>query len=268
MTSYAITTDSGVLGIHSEMRTKRSKRFKNLPRVLSSHELSSYWIFRHASVSLEPHDALIVLSPEPLQSTTFMRMMCSLLPTDEGTVLGDARSLLTMAVKKRVVRTLSVRQSVFMLAGLGGLTDAEVAERFARIASMARIKKILNERIDELPHAIWQQIAFSVAMFAPADILAFDGTATVGEPKFLKQCPARLQSARDAGQALMLTTRDPNLVRSLGTKAILLDDEATHELSISEAASYISDEKKSGRRKRRKTRRQMDMGDDEETLGF
>lgn len=253
MNTYAAAIDMGVKGTRSTIRTRRSNRFKKLPRMFGRHQLSEYWIFRGANIDVNPGDVVIVLGDSDLLPTTFMRCLCDLLPADEGIVKAESRSILVPPPRNKAIKLLSVRQAVYMLAGLSGMTDREVAERFEAIVDMAGVRGILHETIDDSPPDVKQKIAFSIAMAAPADLVALDRTAIVGDPDFKSKCIPRLETARDRGQSLVIATKNPGLIEAMGSKAIILGDTHSRAVSSTEAVEYVKSAKAAQRnlRKRR-----------------
>ena len=266
MTTGPVAKDVGLQILEKTLRSKRGKRFRKLPRVMARHDISMVWIFRGANVSLTPGDVLITLGEENLQPTSFLRVLCGLLPPDAGTVKVSDRSLLANQPKPKTLLNLSVGQSVKMLAGLYGMTDEETAERFDAICQMALVTKILHEPIDDQRPWLRAQLAFATAMHAPVDVLGLDGIAIVGEPKFREQCLPRLRAARDDGRILLIATRDPTLVRALGTKAILLGEDESVELSVSDAATYLEESSKSRKKGRRRLRQLMLDNEDDDDM--
>lgn len=263
MNTLSAATNVGVQGIRSTVRIRRSQRFKNLPRMFGRHEFSTYWVFRGANIEVGSGEVLIVLGNDPLMCTTLMRCMCGLLPADEGTIEGDARSILVSPPTGKALRLLSLRQSILMMAGLYGMTDRQAAERFDAIASTAGVQDSLPLTINDAPPSMKLQIALSVALHAPVDLLAFDGTARGGDPDFAKHTIARLTAARDKGQALLIRTENVALINALGSKAIILGEEVSRTASIAEAIDYLKGGKNA---EPEPVRQNTDDEDDEEDV--
>lgn len=267
MRTFSSAMNVGVRGIQSTIRTKRSRRFKNLPRLVGRHELTTYWVFRGVNVEVCPGDVLIVLGPDELMCTTLMRCVCGLLPADEGTLEGDPSSILVSPPKGKTLRLLSLKQSIYMMAGLYGMTDRQAAERFDDIATMAGVQGSLNLTVDEAPPTMKVQIAYSVAMHAPVDLLAFDGTAICGQPDFAKHSIPRLKAARDEGRALLIRTKNVALISELGSKAIILDEKDSRTVSTTEGIEYLNSNKASRPMPSRKKPDEED-DDDEDAIGM
>ncbi len=256
MTSHATAVDLGVQGVRSTIRSKQGKPFRKLPRLLGSHELSPYWVFRKVNLSVDPGDCVVVIADDPLMSTTFMRSLCGLLPADEGLVRSDCRSLMVSPVPNRLLRGLSVRQAIFMLGGLFGMSDQEIDERTDEVVRIAQVRRVLNNRIEESPRHLRHQIAFSLAMVAPVDIVAFSRNPIVGGPQFQPTCAGHLARQKQQGRGLLISTSNSNLVRSLCTKAILLDEEESTTISVDEALKALERGARARNRRRRRLRRE------------
>jgi ABC-type polysaccharide/polyol phosphate transport system ATPase subunit len=272
MSAYAVAIDLGIKGMEATIRTKRGERFKRLPRLLSSHQLSPYWVFRQANVSVGPGEGVLVVDDDPVGSTAFMRSICGLLPADEGSVHGDSRSVMASLPKKGIVRGLSVGQTIVMVAGLYGMSDHETDERMDEVIRMAQVRGILGQRIEEAPRHVREQISFSLAMVAPADILAFPGRPLVGGPEFQSRCAGLLAEQRERGRALLIRTSNVGLARMLCDTAIFLDEEGSTTMPMGEAREELERRAREGKRQRQEHRRakRVDPEDDDmdDTAGY
>ncbi|MCB0917995.1 MAG: hypothetical protein KDC39_05435 [Actinobacteria bacterium] len=259
MTDPVSVHDLGVKGFHSELRVKRRKRFRKMPRLLSQHQLVEYWVFQEVSLDLRPGDALFVYSEDALTVTTFFRAVCNLLQPDAGTVTNRNRSLLLNPLKRRAIRNLSVGQAIRMLCGLYGMTDDETDERFDRIARQAGVKRELGTLVDDIPRRVQDQISFSVGLAAPVGLLALDRVARVGERPYANKCMDRLVEARQAGQILLFTGKDPNQIEPLATGALELREEGSTRVPIEQAREAVMTARRSRVRRRKP---QHDESDD------
>lgn len=255
MNGLADAAGMGVQGVEEVMRAKRSKRFKRVPRLLGSHERSKYWLFREANLSVQPGDVVLVVADRPLAATAFMRTLCGLLPPDEGTVRAQGRSLMLATPRSRALSGLSVRQTVFMLGGLYGVSDAEVEALSDKVIDMAQVRELLSDRIEECPRKVKVQIAFAWAMLAPVDLVAIQGEPIMGGADFRRGCAGHLADLKAQGRGLVIATRDLALAKSLCTKAIILDKDESTTASVAEARAELRRRAKAKKQARRAERR-------------
>lgn len=253
----------GVKGLQESIRQKSGGKLRGASRLVGRHEVTEYWVFREANVELEPGEALVVLSDETPQSTDFLRVAAGILPADEGTSHTTGRSLLVNPPRPKILRALSVGQSVRMLSGFYGMTDTEVDENFTAICRMARVHKILNEPIEEQDRNVRFQIAFSAAACAPVDLLCFDRMTWVGDEEFREACAPILRDLQAQGKTLIMAGASPPIARAIGTKGILLDEENTETLTIEETFQHLRGERRTRRQNRRRVRRELREFDDD-----
>jgi lipopolysaccharide transport system ATP-binding protein len=67
------------------------------------------------------------------------------------------------------------------------------------------------------------RLAFSVAIHADPDILIVDEALAVGDAAFQAKCMARMRQMMDSGLTLLFVSHDIGAVKSLCTRALLLD---------------------------------------------
>jgi lipopolysaccharide transport system ATP-binding protein len=68
------------------------------------------------------------------------------------------------------------------------------------------------------------RIAFSVATGFPTDILIVDEAMAVGDAHFQQKCFHRIEKFKQAGGTLLFVSHDPGMIKTLCSRALLLDD--------------------------------------------
>lgn len=251
-------TDAGVQGIRLR---KKKQVIKGVPRVMNSHDRESYWVFQGLTTAVSAGEALVLVSRDPARTSAVLRVWADLLPIDVGEVRRPDRSMLLAAPQSRWVRELSVEQTIRLLAGIYGFTDAEVEQMVGPVAQTAQVGGLLHRPIEELGKQYRQQIAFAIAVHAPVDLLLFDHTAVLGTPEFRSSCPDQLLALREAGRALVVVTDRPKIALQVGTAAVIVRGRRADQVSVAEAAEFLIRDEAKGRKKR--PRREEDDDDDD-----
>ncbi|MDP4013978.1 MAG: hypothetical protein U0990_11300 [Candidatus Nanopelagicales bacterium] len=219
MKPTAALADVGARGLIVK-RTRR--RFSRIPTLAGGKDRRPYWILRNVTMEVNPGEALFIVDSSTHRRQTVMRLMSGLVDPDEGSVVVPPRSLLLPVPRFRQVKTLSIGQSLRLLAGIHGMTDREIDERFDSIAERAGVRRIIHRPVDETSSFMLRQLAFCVATSAPVNLLALDSMAEVGTQGFRPTCVPQLQDLMSKGMALVVVSRDPKLLRTLATRVVLL----------------------------------------------
>ncbi len=185
MNALAGFSHAGMQGVRLR---KKKQIIKGVPRMMGSHNRESYWVFRELTTQISAGESLLLVSRDPVRTNAIMRVLAGMLPLDEGEVQRPARSLLLVTPPNRWVRELSVEQTIRMLAGIYGLTDAEIERMVEPVAKTALVDGLMHRRVEDLGKQIRDQIAFAVAVHAPVPMVMFDHTASIGTRPFRESC--------------------------------------------------------------------------------
>lgn len=255
MSTVASLQGAGLQGVR--LRKKR-QIIKGVPRMTSTHEREAYWIFQSADVRVDAGEVLVLVSRDPARTNALMRVWAGLLPVDEGQVERPDRSFLLTSPQNRWVRELSVGQSIRMLAGIYGLSDAETQELVEPAARTAQVETLMSRPLEDLGKQIRDQVAFSVAVHAPLPLVMFDHTAVSGTPQFRPLCPDLVKGLAASGTAVVLATSRPQVALNVGDRAVIVRAKRTQEATVTEAAEFLIRDRVKGRRRARRHAREDD----------
>ncbi len=254
------------VGIEGVRVKRRRRRHRKIPLLLGTQDRRSYWVFRDATASIRKGECVFLMDERGDRAATLLRLMTGLLQPDTGAVKRRGGSLLLTRPGKRWMGSLSVGQSIRLLAGLYGMTDHEIDQRLADCAQFAEVADIMGKPSEEVDAAVLRQIAFAVGTSAPVRLIGLDGMAVTGTPDFRPKCVPRLRELMDSGTALVVIQDDPGLISLLADRALLVKRRGLVELSADEAAQLAHKWAKRRRKVRRRSRKAMMEDDDDDDL--
>ena len=170
---------------------------------------------------------------------------------DTGAVQLPERAMLLSSPQVKWVRELSVEQTIRLLSGIYGFSDAEVEDLVEPVARTAEVQGLLHRPLEEFGKPVRDQIAFAIALHAPVPVVLFDHTATMGGGDFRASCLDRLVELRDAGKALVIATDRPKVALQVGTGAVIVRGKRADPVSVVDAAEFLLRDKGKGHKKRR-----------------
>jgi ABC-2 type transport system ATP-binding protein len=121
------------------------------------------------------------------------------------------------------VDDLSVRDNVFLTAGLHGMTRAEISDRFDEIIDFAEIRDFLDTPYKHLSSGMKVRIAFSVISRLEEPIILVDEVLAVGDKGFREKCYRRIEELLAGGRTLFFVSHNEKDLRRFCTRGLYLD---------------------------------------------
>lgn len=252
-------SDVGVRVIELRERSRR----RRLPTVLGRQVKERAWPVRHLDFRMEGGEAVFILDAVNNKPGLFLRLSTGLLAPDEGSVTLPRRSILASTPKRPTVRSMSVGQALRFTAGCYGMSDSLIDRRFDEMVEFAEVGRLLHRPSESQPRHVLAQIGFAAAVCSPAELVAFDGSAVVGDKEFRDKCYAKLDQMRAAGKGIIVSSQDIRQIRRLADRGLVLEGSRSRDLDPSSFIDVVVSHKKGllAKKLRRKQRRRAD-GDD------
>ncbi|MFV3406709.1 ABC transporter ATP-binding protein [Pseudomonas sp. NY15463] len=155
--------------------------------------------------------------------STLLQIICGTLTPSSGEVLTHGRIAALLELGAGFNPDFSGRENVFMNAAVLGLSDVEIAERFASIEAFAEIGDFIDQPVKNYSSGMKVRLAFAVAINVDPQILIVDEALAVGDELFQRKCYARIENIKAQGATILFVSHASNTVLSLCDRAILLD---------------------------------------------
>jgi energy-coupling factor transporter ATP-binding protein EcfA2 len=110
-----------------------------------------------------------------------------------------------------------------MNATLMGFSRSETEALLPEIERFAEIGPFLYQPVKTYSSGMYVRLAFSVAISASPQVLIIDEALAVGDAVFQHRCMRRLKEMQESGVTIFFVSHDPSAVRSLCSRAILLN---------------------------------------------
>jgi ABC-type polysaccharide/polyol phosphate transport system ATPase subunit len=146
---------------------------------------------------------------------------------------------------------LSGRDNVYLNGALLGFNRRQMDGMYEDIVEFAELGPFMDQKLKNYSSGMQVRLAFSIAVKAKNDILIFDEVLAVGDEAFQKKCMDVFHEYRRNKQTVVLVTHSMENVRSLCTRAMMLENGKIAKIgSVEEVAdayqrsNMIVDEKK------------------------
>ena len=212
------------LGIRFRRNIRGRRSFKDL---LSSSARRTrpgeFWALRDVSFDVSPGEAIGVVGRNGQGKSTLLKLVANVLMADEGTVSVKAGVAPLIEITGGFVDDLSVRDNVYLTAGLHGMTKAQVTERFAEIIDFAEIGDFLETPYKHLSSGMKVRLAFSVISRLEEPILLVDEVLAVGDKAFKNKCYKRIEELLAGGRTLFFVSHNERDLERFCTRGLYLD---------------------------------------------
>lgn len=206
-------------------RNRRSRRsFKDLfaGRRRRSRP-GEFWALRGVDFTVRSGEAIGVVGRNGQGKSTLLKLVAEVMLPDEGTVgvFGGVAPLIE--ITGGFVDDLTVRDNVFLTAGLHGMKRSEIEERFDEIIDFAEIGDFLDTPYKHLSSGMKVRIAFSVISRLEEPILLVDEVLAVGDKAFREKCYRRIEELLEGGRTLFFVSHNERDLKRFCTRGLYLD---------------------------------------------
>ncbi len=226
--SSASTTDQiiSASGLGVRFRRNRGSRrsFKDLFASRARRgRPGEFWALRDVSFDVRPGEAIGVVGRNGQGKSTLLKLVAGVLFPDEGRVQVHAGVAPLIEITGGFVGDLTVRDNVWLTAGLHGLKRAEIAERFASIIEFAGAEDVTDTPFKHLSSGMKVRVAFSVISQLDEPVLLVDEVLAVGDKTFRAKCYRRIEEILAEGKTLFLVSHNERDLRRFCTRGLYLD---------------------------------------------
>lgn len=206
-------------------RNRRSRRsFKDLFAGRSRRTRpGEFWALRDISFTVEPGEAIGVVGRNGQGKSTLLKLVAQVLLPDEGSVAVDGGVAPLIEITGGFVSDLTVKDNVYLTAGLHGMTRHEIDERFDEIIEFAELQDFIHTPYKHLSSGMKVRIAFAVISRLEEPIILVDEVLAVGDKIFRDKCYTRIEELLAGGRTLFFVSHNQRDLLRFCTRGLYLD---------------------------------------------
>jgi len=190
-------------------RQRRGERFAALKQV---------------SFELHEGEVLGIVGPNGSGKSTLLKIISAItVPTrGEIRIAGSVGSLLEVGTGFHP--ELTGRENVYLNGAIIGMSRAEVQRKFDAIVAFSGVESFIDTPVKRYSSGMQVRLAFAIAAHIEPDVLILDEVLAVGDASFQRKCMEKLKEiGKSDGRAVILVSHSMAAIRSMCTKALLLD---------------------------------------------
>ena len=181
-------------------------------------------MLRSVSTQIAAGESVAVLGLKNSGRTEFVRLAAGTLIPDEGSVSRREPVLPMVDLGRAFDRGFTVRQNIYLLGGLLGMTPARVEGALSQIVETAGITSNIDKYLGGASALSRQKLAWTIAMATQAKTFAVDEMLVVGDPEFRERCLEQIKILKAAGPTFLVATEVPRKFEGFFDRAIVLHD--------------------------------------------
>ncbi|MDH2445299.1 ABC transporter ATP-binding protein [Amnibacterium sp. CER49] len=212
------------VGIRFKRNRQRSRSFKDLFADRERRAApDTFWALRHVSFDVQPGEAIGVVGRNGQGKSTLLKLVAEVMLPDEGAVNVRRGVAPLIEITGGFVDDLSVRDNVYLSAGLHGKRKAQIDAEFDEIIEFAELKDFVNTPYKHLSSGMKVRAAFSVVSRMDEPILLVDEVLAVGDRAFRNKCYARIEQMLAEGRTLFFVSHNDGDLKRFCSRGLYLD---------------------------------------------
>ena len=206
-------------------RNRRGRRsFKDLFAGSSRRSRpNEFWALRGVDVEVRAGEAIGVVGRNGQGKSTLLKLVAGVMLPDEGVVEVHGGVAPLIEITGGFVDDLTVRENLYLTAGLHGMSKREIDERYDEIIDFAELRDFVGTPYKHLSSGMKVRLAFSVISRLEEPILLVDEVLAVGDKAFRDKCYARIDQLLAGGRTLFFVSHNERDLKRFCTRGLYLD---------------------------------------------
>ncbi|HLG98183.1 MAG TPA: polysaccharide ABC transporter ATP-binding protein [Bryobacteraceae bacterium] len=213
--SYSTLRDTIANGAQSFWRRLRRGNFRDSEAFI--------WAVKDLEFTVRQGEVLGVIGRNGAGKSTLLKILSRITAPTEGyaDIYGRVRCLLEVGTGFHP--ELTGRENIYLNGAILGMKRPEIARKFDAIVQFAEVEKFIDTPVKRFSSGMYLRLAFAVAAHLTSEILFVDEVLAVGDAAFQKKCLGKMGEVAQEGRTVLFVSHNMAAVRSLCTRALLLD---------------------------------------------
>jgi len=211
-------------GIRFKRNRRASRSFKDLFAGSNRRKRADeFWALRDVTFDVRPGEAIGVVGRNGQGKSTLLKLVAQVMLPDEGRVQVNAGVAPLIEITGGFVGDLTVRDNVYLTAGLHGMSRAEIRDAFDEIIEFAEIGDFVDTPYKHLSSGMKVRIAFAVISRLDEPVILVDEVLAVGDKGFREKCYKRIEELLAGGRTLFFVSHSDKDLRRFCDRGLYLD---------------------------------------------
>ena len=221
----AVEFDDVSLTMPRTMRRKGGGRNARLRRFAQETSRVNEPVLEHVSFTVAPGDCVAVLDRAKRGHTAeVLRLSAGTLIPDHGHVRRNSEVIAILRRAGLVNAKLTVRQNIFVIGILLGMSPDEINQRMDWIVTTAGLGRAIDSYARACPPELRRRIVWTVSMATQARVFATQGSLIVGDEQYREIGWAHVEKLKADGVTFLVAGQNAPVMERFCTRGIVLDE--------------------------------------------
>jgi len=212
------------VGIRFRRNRKGRRSFKDLfASGARRARPGEFWALRDVSFDVRAGEAIGVVGRNGQGKSTLLKLVAEVVLPDTGTVRVHGGVAPLIEITGGFVADLTVRDNVYLTAGLHGMRRDEIDARFDEIVDFAEMADFVDTPYKHLSSGMKVRVAFAVISRLEEPVILVDEVLAVGDRAFREKCYRRIEELLEAGRTLFLVSHNEKDLKRFCRRGLYLD---------------------------------------------
>lgn len=260
--AHAVTFDSVSLTMPQERRRGGSSHRHRLRRLAGEVARTRSWVLRDVSVCLDAGEIVAVIGIKNGGREELIRLAAGTLLPDQGRITQRSTVVPLISIARSLNRRLTIRQNIYVLGGLLGMSPRHVEACFDEIVEQSGLRTGLDRHLGATPTPVRQRLAWAIGMATNARIFAIDQVLPAAGESAAQAGWEQIARLRDTGTAFLIVSDDLQRLTQVCDRALFVGEGNVQACSPEEALEHLRRARR--RTGRRSARREYEEFEDDE----
>jgi len=212
------------VGIRFRRNRRGRRNFKDLFAARNRRSRpGEFWALQNVTFSVQRGEAIGVVGRNGQGKSTLLKLVTGVVLPDAGVVKVTEGVAPLIEITGGFVDDLTVRDNVYLTAGLHGMTRKQIDARFDEIIDFAEIADFVDTPYKHLSSGMKVRIAFAVISRLEEPIILVDEVLAVGDKAFREKCYRRIEELLAGGRTLFIVSHNERDLRRFCKRGLYLD---------------------------------------------
>jgi homopolymeric O-antigen transport system ATP-binding protein len=210
--------------LHNTLRDALTARWQRaFGKAHAAANREAFWALRDVSFEVDRGERLGVIGRNGAGKSTLLKILSRVTEPTEGTLRGRGRVATLLEVGTGFHPELTGRENIYLSGAILGMKRSELVRRFDEIVAFSELEAFLDTPVKRYSSGMYVRLGFAIAAHLEPDILIVDEVLAVGDLAFQKKCLGRMSEVAGEGRTVIFVSHNIRAVKSLCSRAILID---------------------------------------------
>ena len=200
------------------------------------------WALKGINLEIKQGEVLGVIGGNGAGKSTLLKILSKITAPTTGSIKIKGRIGSLLEVGTGFHPELTGRENIYLNGAILSMPRQEISAKLEEIIEFAEMSKFIDTPVKRYSSGMTVRLAFAVAAHLEPEILIIDEVLAVGDAVFQKKCLGKMGEVAQQGRTVLFVSHNMNSIKSLCTKAVLLESGILKNIGCTEGVvdSYLT----------------------------